>query len=85
MALRPDSTPDLPRWKAPTLAIAGEQDQLIPRAEMEKIASSVPAARLEFIEGAGHLPFLEKPRAVAPILTAHLGAARARTPYPRPL
>jgi len=85
MALRPDSTPDLPRWTAPTLAIAGAQDQLIPGAEMEKIASAVPAARLEFIEGAGHLPFLEKPRAVAPILTAHLRAARARAPHPRPL
>ncbi len=85
MALRPDSTSDLPRWKAPTLAIAGAQDQLIPRAEMEKIARSVPAARLEFIEGTGHLPFLEKPREVAPILTAHLRAARARAPHPRPL
>jgi 3-oxoadipate enol-lactonase len=85
MALRPDSSADLPRWKVPALAIAGAHDQLIPRAEMEKIASSVPAAKLEFIEGAGHLPFLEKPRAVAPIVTAHLRAARARAPHPRPL
>jgi len=78
MAQRPDSTPDLPRWKAPTLVIAGEQDQLMPRAEMEKIAASVPGARLELIRGVGHLPFLENPRAVAPLLTAHLVATQAR-------
>jgi pimeloyl-ACP methyl ester carboxylesterase len=75
MAQRPDSTPHLPSWKVPTLVIAGEQDQLMPRAEMEKIASSVPGARLEVIRGAGHLPFLENPRAVGRLLTAHLAAA----------
>jgi pimeloyl-ACP methyl ester carboxylesterase len=72
MAARPDSVPDLPRWNVPTLAIAGEQDQLMPRAEMEKIAHGVPGGRLELVRGAGHLPFLENPRAVGPILTAHL-------------
>ena len=72
MAQRPDSTPDLARWKAPTLVIAGEQDQLMPRAEMERIAQAVPGARLELIAGAGHLPFLEQPEAVAPFLTTFL-------------
>jgi len=78
MALRPDSTPDLSRWKTPTLVIAGEQDQLIPCAEMETIARLVPGAKLETIGGTGHLPFLENPRAVAPLLTAHLVASKAR-------
>jgi len=77
MAQRPDSTADLPRWKAPTLVIAGEQDQLMPLAEMERIASSVPGARLEVIRGVGHLPFLESPPEVAPLLVAHLRAGRA--------
>ena len=72
MALRPDSLPDLPRWTAPALLIAGEHDQLMPRAEMEAMAKGIPKARLEVIAGAGHLPFLEKPRLVAPLLTAHL-------------
>jgi len=72
MAQRPDSIPDLPRWKAPTLVIAGEKDQLMPRAEMEKIAGGIPGARLEVIAGAGHLPFLENAAAVVPLLTAHL-------------
>jgi 3-oxoadipate enol-lactonase len=74
MAQRPDSTPDLPRWKAPTLVIAGEKDQLMPRAEMEKIARGVAGARLEVIAGAGHLPFLENAAAVAALLTAHLSS-----------
>ena len=72
MALRPNTLPDLPRWTAPTLLIAGEHDQLMPRAEMEALAKGIPRARLEVIEGAGHLPFLERPRLVAPLLTAHL-------------
>jgi pimeloyl-ACP methyl ester carboxylesterase len=72
MAQRPDSTPDLARWKAPALVIAGEQDQLMPRAEMERIAQAVPGARFELVTGAGHLPFLEQPEAVAPLLTTFL-------------
>lgn len=75
MARRPDSLPDLPGWKAPTLVIAGERDQLMPVAEMEKIAQGVPGARLHRVAGAGHLPFLEDPGAVAPLLTAHLRPA----------
>ncbi|HYY52726.1 MAG TPA: alpha/beta hydrolase [Myxococcales bacterium] len=72
MAQRPDSAPDLPGWNVPCLVIAGEQDQLMPRAEMEKIAAGVRGARLEVIPRAGHLPFLENPAAVAPLLTAHI-------------
>jgi 3-oxoadipate enol-lactonase len=74
MAQRPDSIPDLPRWKAPTLVIAGEKDQLMPRAEMEKIAQGIAGARLEVIAGAGHLPFLENAAGIAPLLTAHLSS-----------
>ena len=78
MAARPDSTPDLPGWKAPTLVIAGEKDQLMPRAEMERIAGEVPGARLEVVPRAGHLPFLENAAAVAPLLGAHLASLRDR-------
>jgi pimeloyl-ACP methyl ester carboxylesterase len=78
--MRPDSTPDLPSWKVPALVIAGDQDQLIPRSEWEKLARGIPGARLEVIADAGHLPFLERPRAVAPLLTAHL-QVRLRDEY----
>lgn len=72
MALRPDSTQDLPGWTAPTLVLAGEHDQLIPRAEMEKLAQGIPGARMQVIAGTGHLPFMEDPAAVAPLMAAHL-------------
>jgi pimeloyl-ACP methyl ester carboxylesterase len=72
MALRPDSRPDLARWNVPALVVAGENDQLMPLSELEALAQAIPGARFELISGAGHLPFLEKPRAVAPLLTAHL-------------
>jgi len=74
MAQRPDSIPDLPGWRVPTLVIAGEKDQLMPRAEMEKIAQGIRGARLEVVPAAGHLPFLENAAAVAPLLIAHLSA-----------
>jgi pimeloyl-ACP methyl ester carboxylesterase len=72
MAARPDSTPDLASWKVPALVIAGEKDQMIPGAEAEKLANGIPGAKLKVIAGAGHLVFLEQPRAVASLLTAHL-------------
>ena len=72
MAQRPSSLPDLASWKAPALVVAGEQDQLMPRSELEALAKGIPGSRFEVVGGAGHLPFLEKPRAVAQLLTAHL-------------
>ena len=72
MAQRRDSLADLPAWTAPALVVAGERDQLMPRSELETLARRIPRARLQVIGGAGHLPFLERPREVAPLLTAHL-------------
>lgn len=71
MALRPDSRPDLAAWKAPALVIAGEQDQLMPLSELQALAGGIPKAKLHVIPGAGHLVFMEQPRAVAQLLTAH--------------
>jgi pimeloyl-ACP methyl ester carboxylesterase len=64
MALRPDSRPDLPRWRMRTLALRGEQDQLVPRAGFDEMARAIPNAREAVIAGAGHLAFLEKPHEV---------------------
>jgi pimeloyl-ACP methyl ester carboxylesterase len=72
MALRRDSVSDLPGWKVPALVIGGEHDQLMPRTELEILATKIPKARFELLSGAGHLPFLERPSIVAPLLTAHL-------------
>jgi len=61
MALRPDSTADLPRWRVPTAVIAGKDDQVIPAAETDALARGISGAAHSVIEGAGHLAFLEKP------------------------
>jgi pimeloyl-ACP methyl ester carboxylesterase len=64
MALRPDSRPDLPRWRARTLVMRGEQDQIVPPEAFEAMARAIPDARQAVIAGAGHLAFVEKPREV---------------------
>ena len=58
---RPDSTPILPDIKLPTFIIHGQQDQIIPILEAEKMASAIPGAELKILSDSGHLPNLEQP------------------------
>ena len=53
---------------APTLLVAGSADPLIPLAAMERMATEIPGARLEVIDGAGHLVNLEEPAAFDRVL-----------------
>jgi pimeloyl-ACP methyl ester carboxylesterase len=61
MAARPDSTPTLPQINCPTLILVGDEDQLTPPSESEKMSRAIPGAHLEIISGAGHLANLEQP------------------------
>ena len=45
----------------PTLVVVGSEDVQDIKAMAERLASDIPEARLETIEGAGHLPSLERP------------------------
>jgi len=49
--------------KAPTLVIAGEQDLLTPPHLCAEVASAIPGARFELIEGPGssHVLAIERP------------------------
>jgi len=47
--------------RIPTLVVWGAADQIVPREHGLAYASSIPGARLEVIEEAGHLPQLEAP------------------------
>lgn len=49
----------------PTLVIGGSVDKLTPLSLSEFLASQIPGARLEVIEGGGHMMALEQPAAVA--------------------
>lgn len=60
---------------APTLVIAGDQDQSIPAADTDLLAERIPRARGTVLERAAHLANLEQPAAFAQAALAHLEAA----------
>ena len=62
MAARPDSTSLLANIAVPALVIAGADDEVIPRADIEALATAIPGARLE-VMATGHLTNLEDPPA----------------------
>lgn len=51
----------LPHINAPTLALTGDCDPIVPPEQSRQIADRVPDAVLAVIPGAGHLPFIERP------------------------
>lgn len=71
MAARPDSTPDLPGIDVPTLVITSDADSLIPQAISAPMAEAIPGARLDVIEGAGHLTNLERPELFTSLVRQH--------------
>ncbi len=48
----------------PVLVLCGRDDVMTPPEGARRLAESLPNARLEIIEGAGHMLMLEKPQAV---------------------
>jgi 3-oxoadipate enol-lactonase len=69
-----DLEPRLGEIRAPTLVIAGAQDQATPPAHAERIAAGIPGARLEVLDGAAHLANLERPDTVTELIAEHLEA-----------
>jgi pimeloyl-ACP methyl ester carboxylesterase len=63
LAIRPDRTEALARFRKPTLMIAGADDLLIPITESNEMAAVIPDANLVVIPHAGHLAPLENPEA----------------------
>ena len=68
LAARPDAAAFLPSIKVPVLILVGEHDALTPPALSESMKRAIPGARLQVIEGAGHLSSLENPE----VFNAHL-------------
>jgi pimeloyl-ACP methyl ester carboxylesterase len=64
----------LHRIQAPTLIIWGKQDGLTPPVYAEEFASRIPGARVELVEGAGHVPQLEQAETVARLVRRFLGS-----------
>jgi len=69
---RIDSRPRLGEIAVPTLLVWGEKDGITSRAHHDELLEAIPGARLEVIAGAGHLPTVEAPEAVVPLLDAFI-------------
>ena len=57
---------------APTLVLHGTKDNVVDARNSELIAERIPNARLELIEGAGHLFFWEQPERTATLIEVFL-------------
>jgi 3-oxoadipate enol-lactonase len=64
MAERPDCSEILSQIDVPTLLVCGQDDQLTPPAEMQKMSEAIPHAQFVQVPNAGHLAPLENPDAV---------------------
>jgi pimeloyl-ACP methyl ester carboxylesterase len=51
----------IPRVNVPALVVVGEYDRVTPPAAAVALAGELPQGRLVVIEGAGHMPMLERP------------------------
>ena len=58
--------------KLPVLAMVGAEDGSTPPALVRETADRIDGARFELIEGAGHLPGVERPEHVAALMAAFL-------------
>lgn len=65
-----------PQIDLPTLVLWGRQDPVVPLAVGQRLARELPNARLQVLEGCGHLPAEEQPEASFAALEAFLGGSR---------
>jgi 3-oxoadipate enol-lactonase/4-carboxymuconolactone decarboxylase len=70
-----DLRADLARIAAPTLVIAGAEDQATPPAHANTIGAGIPGARVEVLSPAAHLAPVEQAGRVAALLLDHFRAA----------
>lgn len=68
---------DLQRITQPTLIIHGTADALVPQSAARRLAAALPHARLQLLEGAGHVPTMTRPAEVAQAINAFFQAGPA--------
>jgi pimeloyl-ACP methyl ester carboxylesterase len=64
----PQSYAALGKQSTPVLLIWGRDDLTLPLAQSERILKMVPRAEFHVIDGAGHVPQVERPEVVVPLL-----------------
>jgi pimeloyl-ACP methyl ester carboxylesterase len=76
LATRKDSWPLLEKISVPALIACGNEDRICTPDLHRKMASMMPCATLEYIDGAGHLLPLEKPNQTTRVLRSWLEKQR---------
>ena len=74
MAARPDRTAVLRAARFPVLLVAGKHDVAVPLADSVAQAALAPVGTALFLEGSGHLSYLEQPEATRRAVLALAGA-----------
>jgi 3-oxoadipate enol-lactonase len=72
-----DTSTRLSQLELPTLVVHGTADELIPVHNAHLIAGHLPDARLELLDGTGHLFFWEEPLRSAGLVRDHAAAVHA--------
>ncbi|MDF2973233.1 MAG: 3-oxoadipate enol-lactonase, partial [Microvirga sp.] len=70
-----DLRTDAGRITTPTFCVAGDQDGSTPADVVKGTADLIPGARFALIEGAGHIPCVEKPAELSGLIKQHLEEA----------
>ena len=70
------SVPFLPLIKAPTLVMMGDADRIVPLINGKFLAGLIPKARLEIVEGGGHLFLVSRAAQAIPVIRAFLDDAK---------
>lgn len=65
---------ELSRVAQPTLILHGDADRIVPMAAAHWLANTLPQAQLTVLPGAGHVPTLTQPAAVAAAIARFLDA-----------
>jgi pimeloyl-ACP methyl ester carboxylesterase len=65
--------PELPRISIPTLFVWGDQDALGPPSLGEEMCKLMPNARIEVLQDAGHLAWLDQPRRCSELIANFSG------------
>jgi 3-oxoadipate enol-lactonase len=68
-----DVSARLPEIDRPTLVLHGDLDAMLPSPNGELIAGLIPGARLERLDGLGHMFWWEDPLGAASLVSAHAG------------
>jgi 3-oxoadipate enol-lactonase len=67
-----DTSARLGSIEAPTLVVHGTEDQMLPVVNGELIALLIPHARLELLDGVGHMFWWEEPERSAALVRSHV-------------